>query len=106
MPTRTKIEISPAIVRHISGLDDLARIIFPDTRMHRHAFIAIWVELKYAERQFLPTLTLLCSKHDISERVLDTVRARMKKMGILQRVSHFNPADIVSSLQSIHPFME
>ena len=41
MPVRTKIEISPAIARRISGLDDLARIFFPDNQNHRQAFIAI-----------------------------------------------------------------
>ena len=88
---RTKIEINPNIARNISGLDDLARIIFPDNQDHRRVFVAVWVELKYAEDQFLPSFSGLCSKYDISERVLETIRSRMKKIGILKRVSHFNP---------------
>ena len=91
MPTRTKVEINPAIVRRISGLDDLARIIFPDSHTHRRAFIAIWVELKYAQDQFLPSMSHLPNKYGFSQRLLETVRARMKKMGLLKRVSHFNP---------------
>ena len=87
---RTKTEINPGIVRHISGVDDLARIVFPDNRNHRRLFVLIWVELEYAENQFLPSLSPLCLKYDFSERVLETVRARLKKMGILKRVSHFD----------------
>jgi hypothetical protein len=91
LPTRTKIEINPAIVRRISGLDDLARIIFPDNRNQRRVFIAIWVEIKYAQDQFLPSMSHLPSKYEFSQRLLETVRARMKKMGLLKNVSHFNP---------------
>ena len=91
LPTRTKIEINPAIVRRISGLDDIARIIFPDNRNQRRVFIAIWVELKYAQDQFLPSMSHLPNKYEFSQRLLETVRARLKKMGLLKRVSHFNP---------------
>lgn len=91
MPTRTKIEINPAIVRRISGLDDLARIFFPDNRNHRRAFIAIWVEIKYARDQFLHTMSHLPAKYNFSQRTLETARAKMKKLGLLKRVSHFNP---------------
>ena len=92
MPTRTKIEINPAIVRRTSGLDDLARIFFPDNRSHRRVFVSIWVELKYARDQFLPSLAHIPGKYGVSERVLETVRARMKKIGLLKRVSRFNPS--------------
>jgi len=91
LPTRTKIEINPAIVRRISGLDDLARIFFPDNRNHRRVFIAIWVEIKYARDQFLPSLAHIPKKYGASLRVLEIVRARMKKIGLLKPVSHFNP---------------
>jgi len=88
---RTKIEVNPAIVRSISGVDDTAKVFFPDNQNHRRAFVAIWVELKYAEDQFLPSFSPLCQRHEFSERVMETVRAKMKKMGILKRISHFNP---------------
>lgn len=89
--TRTKIEISPAIARDLSGLDDLARVLFPDSGTHRRIFVAVWLELKYAHDQFLPSLFHIPEKYRVSRRVLETVRARMKKMGLLKRVSHFNP---------------
>ena len=88
---RTKIEINPANARNISGLDDLARIVFPDNRTHRQVFVAIWLEIKYAEDQFAPSFTGIEKDNGFSDRVLEAVRARMKKMGLLKRISHFNP---------------
>lgn len=92
MAARTKIEISPALVRGISGLDDLARIFFPDNRNHRRAFVAVWIGIKYADEQFLPSKLDLTSKFGISARTLEIVRAKMTKLGLIKRVSHFNPA--------------
>ena len=82
MATRTKIEISPGAVRSLSGLDDLARIVFPDSKTHRRVFVAVWSEIKYADAQFVPTLNHLCGEHGFSERILETVRAKMKKLGM------------------------
>jgi len=92
MATRTKIEINPARVRGISGLDDLARIYCPDNRNHQRAFLAIWLGIKYGEGQFLPSNVDLAARHGISSRTLEIVRAKMKKLGLIQRVSHFSPA--------------
>lgn len=92
MPVRTKIEISPALVRSISGLDDLARVFFPDNANHRRAFLAVWLGIKYAEKQFLPSKVNLTAKHSISSRTLEIVRAKMAKLGLIKRVSHFSTA--------------
>ena len=91
LPTRTKIEVNPAIARSIKGLDDLARVVFPDNRNHRRVFVAIWLELKYAEDHFARSFSGLEQEHGFSDRVQETVRARMKKLGMLRRISHFNP---------------
>jgi len=91
MATRTKIELNPAMARNLAGLDDLARVLFPDRRSHRRIFVAIWVELKYAHDHFLPSLSHIPEQYGAPPRVLETVRARMKKMGLLKRVSGFDP---------------
>lgn len=88
---RTKVEINPANARNISGLDDLARIVFPDNRDHRLVFAAIWLELKYTDEHFLPSFAFIRQKYGCSGRVLEIVRARIKKMGLLKQISHFNP---------------
>ena len=92
MPARTKIEINPARVRGLSGLDDLARVFFPDNANHRRAFLAVWLGIKYAEEQFLASKVDLTAKHGISARTLEIVRAKMARLGLIKRVSHFSPA--------------
>ena len=91
MPVRTKIELNPALVRRISGLDDLARIFFPDNPNHQRAFVAIWLEIKYADNQFLESTTDLTSRYELSARTLEIVRAKLKKLGLIKRICHFNP---------------
>ena len=89
---RTKIEINPALCRELSGLDDLARVFFPDNKNHRRAFLAIWVEIKYADAQFLSSREDVAGRHGVSRRTLETARAKLRKLGLIKRVSHFNPA--------------
>jgi hypothetical protein len=92
MPARTKIEITPALVRGISGLDDLARVFFPDNANHRRAFLAVWLGIKYAEEQFLALKVDLTAKYGVTARTHEIVRAKMAKLGLIKRVSHFSPA--------------
>ena len=90
--TRTKIEINPTVARRITGLDDLARVFFPDNRTHRRVFIAIWTGIKYADGQFMPSGSDPTEIQGVSPRIVETVRAKMKRLGLIKRISHFNPA--------------
>lgn len=92
MQARTKIEISPAIVRRVSGLDDLARIFCPDNARHQRAFAVLWLSIKYSDMQFLPSCQDLPAQYQVSPRVIEIVRAKMKKLGHIRRISHYNPA--------------
>jgi len=86
----TKIEFNHNKIARIQDLSDLARLLFPGNRNHQKVFLAIFIELKYAEGQFLPTLAPLCQKYDFSPRMLETVRAKMRRMGLIDHVSRFN----------------
>lgn len=48
------------------------------------------MELKWAENQFLPFLEPIADKYGLSGRVLETVRAKMRCMGLIDHVSRFN----------------
>lgn len=80
------------MVRRLAGLDDLARVVFPDSRTHRRVFIALWTGIKYSDRQFRPSGMLLPDMRDISPKTTEVVRAKMKRLGLIKRISHFNPA--------------
>ena len=86
----TKIELNHNKIARIQGLDEFARILFPNNCNHQKIFLAIFIELKYAPNQFLPNLSPLCENHRFSPRMLETVRSKMRRMGLIDHVSRFN----------------
>ena len=89
MPS-TKIELNHNKICRIQGLDELAKLLFPGNKNHQKIFLAIFIELKYAPDEFLPSLTHLCDKYIFTPRMLETVRSKMRRMGIIDHVSRFN----------------
>jgi hypothetical protein len=76
----------------MKGLDDLAKVLFPGSKNQQMIFLAIFIELKYAPDEFLPTLLPLCDKYGFTPRMLETVRSKMRRMGIIDHVCRFNQA--------------
>jgi len=64
----------------MEALDDLARTLFP----------GLFVELKWAEGQFLPALEPIADKHGVGHRSLEIARAKMRRLGVIAHVSRFN----------------
>jgi len=88
----TKIELNHNKIARIHDLDELAKVLFPSNRNHQKIFLAVFIELKYAHSEFLPSLTFLCDKYEFTPRMLETVRSKMRRMGIIDHVSRFNKA--------------
>lgn len=88
--TRTKIEFNSKKIDRIQGLDELGALLFPRNRNHQKVFLAIFIELKYSSNQFVPFLRPLCDKYGFSPRMLETVRSKMCRLGIIDHVSRFN----------------
>ena len=89
MPS-TKIELNHNKITRIQGLDEFAGVLFPGNKNHQKVLLAIFVELKYAKGEFLPSLSPLCDKYGFNPRVLETVRSKMRRMGIIDHISRFN----------------
>jgi len=87
---RTKIEFNAKKIDRIQGLDELATLLFSGNRRHQKAFIAIFIEIKYADGGFLPYLKPLCERYEFSPRMLETVRSKMKRLGLIDHVSRFS----------------
>ena len=87
-----KIELNYNKIARIQGLDELSKILFPGNKNHQKIFLAIFIELKYAPGEFLPSLMPLCDKYGFTSRMLETVRSKMRRMGIIDHVSRFNKA--------------
>ena len=86
----TKIQLNCNKIARIQDLDEMAKVLFPGNKNHQKIFLAIFIELKYAPDQFLPNLSPFCDKYDLSPRMLETVRSKMRRMGIIDHVSRFN----------------
>ena len=85
-----KVELGFDRIARITGPDDLARALFPGSRNHQRIFLAIFLELKYAENSYLPSLGFITRKYDVSHRSLQRVRAKCRKLGLIDHVSRFN----------------
>jgi len=86
----TKVDLNHSKIARLEGLDDLARVCLPGNKAHQRVFLAIFTEIKWAPGQFLPALEPVAQRHGISSRTLENVRAKMRRLGIIDHVSRFN----------------
>jgi len=66
----TKVDLNHNRIARVQDLDEFAAILFPGNRNHQRLFLAIFVELKWADDQFLSTLKPVADKHGLSRRML------------------------------------
>jgi hypothetical protein len=52
--------------------------------------VAIFIELKYAKGGLIPYLNPLCEKHKFTLRMLETVRSKMRRLGLIDHCSRFS----------------
>ena len=88
--TSSKIDSSFNRIRRLTDLADLAEILFPGNRNQQHAFLVIWISLKWANHRIVPNLSEAAERHGVSKRTLERVRAKMRRMGLIDHVSRFN----------------
>ena len=85
----SKIEFGFNRIGRVESLDEFAELLFPNNRNHQKLFLAIFVELKYAEGQYLKSLEWVADRYGCSRRVLEIVRAKMRRLGLIDHVSRF-----------------
>lgn len=88
--TSTKIELSFNRIARLTDSADLAEMLFPGNRNQQHAFLAVWITLKWADHHMVPNLSGVGREHSITRRTLERVRAKMRRMGLIDHVSRFN----------------
>ena len=88
--TSTKVEISFNKIARLADLSDLAELLFPGNRNQHHAFLAMYIELKWADHHVVPNLGEVARKHEITKRTMERVRAKMRRIGLIDHVSRFN----------------
>jgi len=87
---RTKIEFNAKKIDRIQGLDELAAMLFPGNRNHQKVFLAIFIEIKYSKELFIPYLQPLCDQYGFSSRMLETVRSKAARLGLIEHISRLN----------------
>jgi hypothetical protein len=90
MKKSTKIEFGFNKVNRIESLDEFSKLLFPSNKNHQKLFLAIFVELKYADNQTLKSLEWMADKYGLTGRVLEIVRAKMRRLGLIDHISKFN----------------
>jgi hypothetical protein len=88
--TSTKIEWSFNKIAKLADSADLAETIFPGNRNQQHAFLVLWILLKWAGHRMVPNLAQVAKKHRVSRRTLERVRAKLRRLGLIDHVSRFN----------------
>ena len=104
MAERVKVELGFNRIARLNGLDDLARILFPGNRNHQRTFLAVFLELKYAEGGLLASLNFIPKKYKVSRRTLQRVRAKARKLGLIDHISR-NSAPASHSATALSPLI-
>jgi len=89
MAEPTKIDFNHRRIREISDFTEIVEMLFPGNRNQQHAAARILRELKWADG-LVPNLAHLERKHGISRRTLQRARAKLSRLGLIERVSRFS----------------
>lgn len=90
--TSTRIEWSFNKIGRLKDLADLAELLFPNNRNQQHAFICLWLAIKWSPHRMVPNLQTVARRHGISRRTMERVRAKARRLGLIDHVSRFNEA--------------
>lgn len=89
MTESTKMEFPHRRIGQIEDITDLVAILFPGNRNQQHAAARILLALKAAD-QLVPSLGPLEQQHHISRRTLQRTRAKLSRLGLIERVTWMN----------------
>lgn len=87
----TKIDFSFRKIARLANLVELAEMFFPGNRNQQYAFLVIWIWLKWRTEGIVPNLGQVVMSQGVSRRTLERVRAKMRRMGLLEHITRFDP---------------
>jgi len=87
----TKIDFSFRRIARLANLAELAEMFFPGNRNQQYAFLVIWIRLKWRTEGIVPNLGQVVMSQGVSRRTLERVRAKMRRMGLLEHITRFDP---------------
>lgn len=88
--TSTKVDLNASRIARLQNAADLAELLFPGNRNQQHCCLVLWIALKWADHHMVPNLTPIAEQHGVSKRTLERVRAKLRRLGLIDHVSRFN----------------
>lgn len=89
MTESTKIDFRHRRIGQSEDLVDLVEMLFPGNRNQQHAAARMLLALK-ATDGLTPSLSPLEQEHDVSRRTLQRTRAKLSRLGLIERVTWMN----------------
>ena len=89
MTESSKIDFAARRIREIGDITDLAQVFFPGNRNQQHAAGRILLAFKTAT-QPVRSLSYLEDRYGISRRTLQRTRAKLSRLGLIERISWMN----------------
>jgi len=89
MPEPTKINFHHRRISQISDYSELMEMLFPGNHNQQHAAVCIFFELKWAN-SIVANLTYIETKYGVTRRILQRVRAKLSRLGLIEHVSYLN----------------
>ncbi len=89
MTESSKIDFAARRIREIDDITDLVQVFFPGNRNQQHAAGRILLALKTATQPIRP-LSYLEDRYGISRRTLQRTRAKLSRLGLIERISWMN----------------
>ena len=89
MTESTKIDFRYRRISRIGDITDLVEMLFPGNRNQQHAAARILLALKVASEP-IRSLSYLEDRCDISRRTLQRARAKLSRLGLIERISWMN----------------
>jgi len=89
MTESSKIDFRYRRISRIGDITDLIEMFFPGNRNQQHAAARILLALKAASEP-IRSLTCLEDRYDISRRTLQRARAKLSRLGLIERITWMN----------------
>jgi DNA-binding HxlR family transcriptional regulator len=89
MTASTKIDFRYRRAGQLDDITDLVEMLFPGNRNQQHAAARVLLELKTSQEP-VASLSHLEREHGISRRTLQRSRAKLARLGLIERVTWMN----------------
>jgi len=85
----TKITFTARRINRIEDITDMVDTLFPGNRNQQHAAARILMALKASDK-LLRSLSFLEDRYNISRRTLQRTRAKLSRLGLIERITWMN----------------